>query len=267
MRRSHKQGREHSAGIAGYKIKVLWLEDVDQCLYSRGRLFSVRMDSGIVRAFLQCQTEDGDIRCVSDKVTAHCNKRISLNKPKGYKLKIGHQDDTVYKGNKKVIEELSKFYLKEEVKMVVIGVIDGFDECEAESGQLLILVGEDWKVYAYETECLHLVAKSMQNLFESGLNYPGIKTFYRGQCFENMTPEEWSDVERDSDEIQKKQDAHKCFLKSTEEEFLRNLEIIKRKLPTQNKKMPERQCERATVEDPKKKLRSNCDHLCLSSLI
>ncbi|XP_029590885.1 uncharacterized protein LOC115175631 isoform X2 [Salmo trutta] len=182
MRRSHKQGREHSAGIAGYKIKVLWLEDVDQCLYSRGRLFSVRMDSGIVRAFLQCQTEDGDIRCVSDKVTAHCNKRISLNKPKGYKLKIGHQDDTVYKGNKK-------------------------------------------------------------------------------------TPEEWSDVERDSDEIQKKQDAHKCFLKSTEEEFLRNLEIIKRKLPTQNKKMPERQCERATVEDPKKKLRSNCDHLCLSSLI
>uniref|UniRef100_A0A674DE96 Uncharacterized protein n=1 Tax=Salmo trutta TaxID=8032 RepID=A0A674DE96_SALTR len=181
--------------------------------------------------------QDGDIRCVSDKVTAHCNKRISLNKPKGYKLKIGHQDDTVYKGNKKVIEELSKFYLKEEVKMVVIGVIDGFDECEAESGQLLILVGEDWKVYAYETECLHLVAKSMQNLFESGLNYPGIKTFYRGQCFENMTPEEWSDVERDSDEIQKKQDAHKCFLKSTEEEFLRNLEIIKRKLPTQNKKV------------------------------
>ncbi|KAM9415682.1 uncharacterized protein ACWYII_024422 isoform 2-T2 [Salvelinus alpinus] len=226
-----------------------------------------------MNAFLQCQIEDSDLRCVSDKVTAHCNTKISLNKPKGYKLKIGHQDDTVYKGNKKEIEELSKFYLKEEVKMVVIGVIDGFDECEAESGQLLILVGEDWKVYGYETECLHLVAKSMKNLFESGLNYPGIKTFYRGQCFADMTPEEWSNVERDSDEIQKKEDAHKCFLKSTEEEFLKNLEIIQRKLPTQimqKKKRPEKRCEKATVEDSKKKLRSNCDdgdHRCVSDKV
>ncbi|CAB1350857.1 unnamed protein product, partial [Coregonus sp. 'balchen'] len=187
----------------------------------------------IVNAFLQCQTEGGGLRCVSDKVTAHCNESISLDDKKGYKLKIGHQDNTVYKGNKKEIEELSKFYLKEEVKMVVIGVIDDVDECEAESGQLLILVGEDWKVYAYETECLHLVANSMQDLFASQLKYPGIKTFYRGQCFADMTTEEWSKVERDSDEIQKKKDEHKCFLKSMEEEFLKNLDIIQRKLPTQ----------------------------------
>uniref|UniRef100_A0A674DAX1 Uncharacterized protein n=1 Tax=Salmo trutta TaxID=8032 RepID=A0A674DAX1_SALTR len=187
--------------------------------------------------FIKCG-ETRDVKkyqkLVSDTVCKHRHASITLKKPEKSEWKIGGLDDTCYKGEEEVKD---KFYLKEEVKMVVIGVIDGFDECEAESGQLLILVGEDWKVYAYETECLHLVAKSMQNLFESGLNYPGIKTFYRGQCFENMTPEEWSDVERDSDEIQKKQDAHKCFLKSTEEEFLRNLEIIKRKLQTQNKKV------------------------------
>ena len=71
------------------------------------------------------------------------------------------------------------------MKMEVIGVLEECP-CNADSAELVLMVCEDGKVFAYEDERLHLVASDLKELFECGVQFPGAKYFYRGQSFEDM---------------------------------------------------------------------------------
>lgn len=69
--------------------------------------------------------------------------------------------------------------------MEVIGVLEEFP-CDSLNAELVLMVCENGKVFAYEDEHMHLVAKSLKELFDHGLQFPGIKRYYRGQAFEHM---------------------------------------------------------------------------------
>jgi hypothetical protein len=121
---------------------------------------------------------------LSDAVSKHRHASIALKKPKGSEWKIAGLDDTSYKGEEE-IKEWQNFYLPDSVKMEVLGAVENLP-CPTESGQLVIMLCEDLQVYAYDGEEMHLVALSLEEVFVSGLQYPGIKSFYRGECFKDM---------------------------------------------------------------------------------
>lgn len=67
--------------------------------------------------------------------------------------------------------------------MQVIGVVEGISfPCE----QLVLMTCEDQQVYAYDEEELHLVASSMKQLRDEGMEYPGSTVYYRGEAFKDM---------------------------------------------------------------------------------
>ena len=109
---------------------------------------------------------------------------IPLVKPKSYHMRLCGQDDTVYAGNEDQLESWEDHYLSERTEMKVIGATDDFP-CEAFARQLVLLLCEDGNIYAYEDEVLHLVARSLSELFESGMTFPGIESFKLGECFED----------------------------------------------------------------------------------
>uniref|UniRef100_A0A8C8I9S5 Uncharacterized protein n=1 Tax=Oncorhynchus tshawytscha TaxID=74940 RepID=A0A8C8I9S5_ONCTS len=139
----------------------------------------------IEKDFIKCgETQDSRkyLQQVSDAVFKHHHASIALKKPKESEWKIAGLDDTSYKGEEE-IKEWKNFYLNS-VEMEVLGAVENL--VPTESGQLVIMLCEDRQVYAYDGEEMHLVALSLGEVFDSGLQYPGIKSFYRGECFKNM---------------------------------------------------------------------------------
>lgn len=130
--------------------------------------------------------EDGCVylATVANVVKACSGALIPLARPKTSHLRVCGQDDTVYCGNEDQLESWEDHYLPERMKMQVIGAIDDFP-CDAFCRQLVLLLCEDGNIYAYEDEVLHLVAKSLSELFESGMTFPGIESFNLGECFED----------------------------------------------------------------------------------
>lgn len=108
---------------------------------------------------------------------------IPLKKPHGAKLILGGVDDTIYKGKDAEVNGWGKFYLPNEVKMKVIGVIDG-TSCPSE--QLVLMICEDGALYAYDGEELHAVALNLGQLLDEGIEYPAAKSYYKGETFKDM---------------------------------------------------------------------------------
>ncbi|CAB1350854.1 unnamed protein product [Coregonus sp. 'balchen'] len=154
---------------------------------------------------------------VSDAVLKHRHKSIALKKPEKSEWKIGGLDDTSYK--KEEVKEWSNFYLPDSVKMEVLGTV--------ESDQLVIMLCDDRQVYAYDGEEMHLVAVSLEKLFDSGLQYPGIKSFYRGECFKDMTETDWTEV-RQGNVGRTLEKEHQDLLRQAKPIFMRCLESMKR---------------------------------------
>lgn len=110
-------------------------------------------------------------------------KTCALKNPAGATWLIGDLDDTVYRGKHSVVDGWGKFYLPEIVSMQVVGVVEGTSfPCD----QLVLMTCEDGKMYAYDGEELHLVASSLEQLFESGIEYPASKSYYNGEAFKDM---------------------------------------------------------------------------------
>ncbi|KAL6461068.1 hypothetical protein MHYP_G00310340 [Metynnis hypsauchen] len=105
--------------------------------------------------------------------------------------------------------------------MEVIGAIDDFP-CEAYDRQLVLLLCEDGNIYAYEDEVLHLIARSLRELLESGMTFPGIKLFNLGECFEDYTEEECEKI-MECDEVKKMREEHTKFRESLELQLLESL--------------------------------------------
>lgn len=118
-------------------------------------------------------------------VSKHRHNKIPLAKPKSYELRIGGLEDTVHAGDGEQLEVWKDCYLPERMEMVVIGALDDF-RCSAAGWQLVLLLCEDGNVYAYEFEVLHLVARSLEDLFKSGAEFPGLEKHRFGECFEEL---------------------------------------------------------------------------------
>ncbi|XP_031675602.1 uncharacterized protein LOC116370376 isoform X2 [Oncorhynchus kisutch] len=163
-------------------------------------------------------------------VSKYRHKKIPLAKPKSYELRIGGLEDTVHAGDGEQLEVWKDCYLPERMEMVVIGALDDF-RCSAAGWQLVLLLCEDGNVYAYEFEVLHLVARSLEDLFKSGAEFPGQEKHRFGECFEELTEEEMK-KEMQCDEIKKINDEHIQFRRSLEIEMLRDLKAISQSEPT-----------------------------------
>lgn len=111
------------------------------------------------------------------------HKIIKLNHPASAVLKVAGLEDTVYSGRHDEVDGWGKFYLPVVVNMQVLGVLGG-TSCPCE--QLVVMTCEDKKVYAYDGEALHVVASSLQQLFDDGMEYPASTSYYHGEAFKNM---------------------------------------------------------------------------------
>lgn len=122
-----------------------------------------------------------DLSEIADFVKRNHDSTIPLVKARGSTLRICGQDGTVYEGDEEQLEAWKDYYLPERMEMEVIGAIDDFP-CDAFGLQLVLLLGEDGRVFAYEDELLHLVAMNLRDLFQSDMK--PIETFKLGECFE-----------------------------------------------------------------------------------
>lgn len=102
-----------------------------------------------------------------------------------YSFKVGSLAETSYKKEPEMLEEWEQFYLPDHMYMEVIGVLEKFS-CNSPNDELVLMVCEDGKVFAYEGNRLHLISNNLKDLFERGLQFPAIKEYYRAQSFEDM---------------------------------------------------------------------------------
>ena len=89
----------------------------------------------------------------------------------------------MYRDQADEVNGWGKFYLPEIVKMQVVGVVTG-TSCPCD--QLVMMTCENKKVYAYNGEELHLVALSLEQLRDKGIEYPASKRYYDGEAFKDM---------------------------------------------------------------------------------
>ena len=132
---------------------------------------------------LACVAGPDYLRLVSELVLQFKGTTSALKNPAGATLIIGEVDDTIYRKEDKVVNGWGKFYLPEVVSMQVVGVVEG-TSCPCD--QLVLMTCEDRKIYAYDGEELHVVASSLKQLCDKGIEYPASKSYYRGEAFKNM---------------------------------------------------------------------------------
>ncbi|XP_062342993.1 uncharacterized protein LOC134040860 [Osmerus eperlanus] len=184
------------------------------------------MASQFLKEFRSCGDipDPRQLMVLTSLVSKNLNVKIPLKNPDGCSWRIGGLKDTIYYENPKEVEEWEKFYLPEYVKMEVLGTVE---DIPCQGTQLVIVVGEDRNIYGHDGETLHLVASSIKELCTSGIQYPGIKTFYRGECFKNMTEMDWEAVRKGSVGRQLDSD-HKALVNSAKSGIRQRLAEIKR---------------------------------------
>uniref|UniRef100_A0A672JVI5 Uncharacterized protein n=1 Tax=Sinocyclocheilus grahami TaxID=75366 RepID=A0A672JVI5_SINGR len=165
-----------------------------------------------------------DLCGVADFVKRNRDSTIPLVKPRGATLRICGQHGTVYEGDEEQLEAWKDYYLPERMEMEVIGAIDDFP-CDAFGLQLVLLLGEDGRVFAYEDELLHLVALNLRDLFQHGMVFPGKETFKLGECFEEPTEEEYQEM-MESEEIKQMKKLHTEFRQTLANDLLNTMKDI-----------------------------------------
>ncbi|KAM7372913.1 hypothetical protein PAMP_007804 [Pampus punctatissimus] len=160
---------------------------------------------------------------VSDIVSTFSHKRLTLKNPAGATLRIGGLEDTIYRDADNKVNGWSNFYLPETVHMQVVGVVEG-TSCPCD--QLVVMTCEDKKIYAYDGEELHVVASSLEQLCEEGIEYPASKSYYKGEAFKDMTEEDWTKVRMGSVGTRLDKQHHKRVT-ANKSRFLENLRRTK----------------------------------------
>nr|XP_040044750.1 uncharacterized protein LOC120826469 isoform X32 [Gasterosteus aculeatus aculeatus] len=165
------------------------------------------------------QKDPGYLSSMLDLVLGHKNERIPLKNPAGATLTIGNVDETFYRGKKNVLNGWNKFYLPDIVSMQVLGVVTG-TSCPGD--HLVLMTCEDKKLYAYDGEELHLVASSLEQLRNEGIEYPADKSYYKGEAFPKT---DWEKVRKGAVGRRLDQE-HQKLVTATKSEFLKNLRSI-----------------------------------------
>uniref|UniRef100_A0A1A7WV53 US22 family protein n=1 Tax=Iconisemion striatum TaxID=60296 RepID=A0A1A7WV53_9TELE len=156
------------------------------------------------------------MKTVSNLVSQMRYKRFSLTSPDGATLTIGPLEDTEYKDKPDEVNGCSKFYLPTQLQLQVIGYVEGVSfNCE----QLILMINENGEFYGYDGDQMHLVASSMKNLSQDGLDYPSSKSYYYGEAFKDKTQEDWKKV-RSSPLGQRLDEEHRELVASQKSEIL-----------------------------------------------
>ncbi|XP_054911856.1 uncharacterized protein LOC129376295 [Poeciliopsis prolifica] len=162
---------------------------------------------------------------VSKIVSEEKGKEISLGCSVGSRLTIGPVEDTEYNDSPAVVNAWGKFYLPKTTKMEVIGYVKGTSyPCD----QLVLMTGEDQKVYGFDGDELHLVASSLYEMFKEGIAYPASQSYYYGEPFKDMTREDWAKV-KPGPEGKRLEEEHRKLVASCKDAFLQNLKIIRQR--------------------------------------
>lgn len=111
------------------------------------------------------------------------HQTYKLKSPAGATWTVGDLDDTIYKDDSDALYSWENFYLKNEVVMRVLGVVEG-SPFPAE--QLVLMTCEDRKIYAYDEDNLHLVALNLERLCYEGINFPPLMSYYYGEAFKDV---------------------------------------------------------------------------------
>ncbi|XP_059411145.1 uncharacterized protein LOC132144598 [Carassius carassius] len=181
-------------------------------------------------------TEEGavDLCRIARFVKHHCNSTVPLVKPRSCTLRICGLEETVYEGDEEQLEAWKYYYLPERMEMEVIGAIDDFP-CDAFGLQLVLLLGEDGRVFACEDELLHLVARNLRDLLQNEMAFPGIETFKLGECFEEPTEEEYLEM-MESVDVKEMKKQHMKFRESLELDLLNTMNEITQSRKVQKQK-------------------------------
>ncbi|XP_029022675.1 uncharacterized protein LOC114865588 [Betta splendens] len=158
---------------------------------------------------------------------------ITLKKPPGAKLRITDVDDTVYRRDD--VYEWGNFCLRYPVHMQVFAVVE-----DVSWQDLVLMTCEDKQVYAYEDECLHLVAFSLEELLEEGLRWPAYEE-YEVDAFRRRTKQDWA-KEMQSPLEKKLDEEHRELMESFEPRIVGMLRNTRSKQDLTSDSTDERSC-------------------------
>lgn len=132
---------------------------------------------------LTCPPGADYLKFVSNIVSTNKSKTYKIKSPAGATWTVGDVDDTIYSDDDDAVYAWENFYLRKEVCMQVLGVLEG----TAFSGeQPVLMTCEDSKMYVYDGDELHLVASSLEQLCKKGIDYPPSVTYCYGDAFKEM---------------------------------------------------------------------------------
>ncbi|KAM8945679.1 uncharacterized protein RCH25_048994 [Pelodytes ibericus] len=112
------------------------------------------------------QINPGDLLAISKYVQENKEKLISFTL--NLCLRICDLNGTEYMGQTYMLESWQNLYLPQKTRMEVLGAVDNYHGL-----QLVILVAEDGRVFTYEEEQLKLIASSLPDLVQNGVNNNG----------------------------------------------------------------------------------------------
>lgn len=116
-------------------------------------------------------------------MSEHEGELKRLKSPAGATWTVGDLDATIYEDDHDMVYAWENFYLKEEVSMQVLGVVEGMS---LPGEQLVLMTSEDRNVYIYGERELFWVAPSFEHLCKNGIDYPPPVTYYHGDAFKDM---------------------------------------------------------------------------------
>uniref|UniRef100_UPI0037E9BD23 uncharacterized protein n=1 Tax=Semicossyphus pulcher TaxID=241346 RepID=UPI0037E9BD23 len=183
--------------------------------------FPMNISTDEVRPFLlRSKKRDEDYRRqMRDLVSAFRGKTLPLNNPADARWMVCDLHDTIYSEREDVVKGWDTFYLPDEVRMQVIGVVKG-TSCPCD--QLVLMTCEDRKLYVFDGEELHVVAGSLELLCAEGMEYPAPLSYYKGEAFKDMNDEDWDKLQQGA--VGKSLDtAHDKLVTRHKPRFLRNL--------------------------------------------
>ncbi|XP_062393501.1 uncharacterized protein LOC134080900 [Sardina pilchardus] len=154
----------------------------------------------IRRDFLALEAEKGFhvyLKGIKECIQRYRHHIITLK----YEWKIGDFEDTIFKDDKTHLENWQEQYLPDHMRMQVLGTIRD-NSCTPGCPEIVLLLCEDRKIFAYRELEMHFLANNLEELFGEGICFPGKKIFHHDQCFEDLTEDDLEKARR-SDEMVK----------------------------------------------------------------
>ncbi|KAM4662423.1 uncharacterized protein O3C94_010921 [Discoglossus pictus] len=118
----------------------------------------------------QLEKNPEDLSAVSIYVKRNEGKFLELTGSPGLFLRVCDLNGTIYMGQTYMLNSWQSLYLPKKINMEVLGTVDNCSS-PAPGLQLVVLVAEDGCVYVYENETLYLLANSLREFAQDGVQH------------------------------------------------------------------------------------------------